>query len=322
MKKQANRRAFFVCGAIFLLYASVVGRLPERLSIVRVADGPSNATAAASMAVTGATQETTSIPEPISAAPVQPLGQPPVAQPAESLPEHAAQRTPVSVPQSKSEPPKVVETGGAPEPAIFISVPIVVHAIKTRLIDKDGLIFTKKEGYNIPSWKKPLEILRDKDEEGLKYISRNIGKRAILDFLKKEGITIKDGLTVEEIILGRGYTLEKTKLTSLFDSQVTEEYAGLFPYTFHGVGMFKGRDGFELKKARDETLAHHDKEEQEWLMPNLVDLPVKVALDKLVGRTAKVRIYGSGTVTEQVPKAFERLRGEQECVIYGRSYRP
>jgi hypothetical protein len=56
-------------------------------------------------------------------------------------------------------------------------------------------------------------------------------------------------------------------------------------------------------------------------MPNLVNLSMRDAIEKLALHTSKIKVYGSGSVVEQNPKAFERTRGETECVIYGRTAR-
>jgi hypothetical protein len=56
-------------------------------------------------------------------------------------------------------------------------------------------------------------------------------------------------------------------------------------------------------------------------MPNLANLPMKTALEKLALKTSRVKIYGSGVVMDQNPKAFEKVKGEAPCAIYGRSYK-
>ena len=56
-------------------------------------------------------------------------------------------------------------------------------------------------------------------------------------------------------------------------------------------------------------------------MPNLANLPMKAALEKLASKTSRIKIYGSGVVTDQNPKALEKVKGETQCAIYGRSYK-
>jgi hypothetical protein len=72
---------------------------------------------------------------------------------------------------------------------------------------------------------------------------------------------------------------------------------------------------------KTEPSSHYAKDEQEWLMPNLINLPSKLALEKLITHTSKIKIMGSGNIAEQYPRPFERIRGEAECVIYGRTYK-
>jgi hypothetical protein len=308
MNKRANRRAFFVCAAICLMYLSIITNLPERFGAARIAGYPGTAPQTLSFAV----QEDES-----DASRQQPRSP---AQPAATADKQEKMHV-------REVPAKTAVTGGSEnsaliEPGFLVSIPLVVFAIRERMVERDGLIFTKKDGYNNGTWKKPLEILKDKDAEGLKNIARAIGKKQILDFLKKEGITVSKELDEEDIILGKGFTMDKTRLLALYDSHVPEEYKGLFPFTMGGTGIYKGKEGFELKKGRDEQPVQQAKEEEGWLMPNLIELPLKTALSKVTVHSSKVRIYGSGTVTDQMPKPFERVQGEVACIIYGRTHKP
>ena len=61
-----------------------------------------------------------------------------------------------------------------------------------------------------------------------------------------------------------------------------------------------------------------EKEDEEWRMPNLAGLPIKLAIDNLAAHTARIKVHGSGVVVDQHPKPFERLKGNPECAIYGR----
>jgi hypothetical protein len=54
-------------------------------------------------------------------------------------------------------------------------------------------------------------------------------------------------------------------------------------------------------------------------MPNLANLPIRSAIEKLSTHTSHIKINGSGIVMNQFPRAFERLKGEPECVILGRT---
>ncbi|MCX5812758.1 MAG: hypothetical protein NT178_09475 [Proteobacteria bacterium] len=205
------------------------------------------------------------------------------------------------------------------EPALFMSLPLVCFAIKEGLIEKEGLIPAEKGSRSTVSWKKPIDILYDRDEEGLKNISKTIGLKNMMVFLKQEGIILKEGLSAEDIMLGRGYVLEKKKLLSLYNRVVSDKYNRLFPFIVNGTGVVGRNGNFELTAMRDKAKKQHTAEDEGWLMPNLVNLPIKIALDKLTIHTARIKIHGSGVVAEQSPKPFERTSGETECIIYGKS---
>jgi hypothetical protein len=59
---------------------------------------------------------------------------------------------------------------------------------------------------------------------------------------------------------------------------------------------------------------------EEWSMPDLLYLPMRAAVEKLSTHTGKIRVLGSGHVVEQNPRSFERVHGEAECVLYGRTF--
>lgn len=313
MNKRAKRRAFFVCSLICVIYMSMAARIPEKMRFGRVVDGP------------GPMMQNVDVPMPGSRFD---LSQPEQITKdgglkTKSEDEPTLQQTPVSDLSPAVPPPShLAHDGSSLEPSFLISVPIVCFAIKEGLIEKEGLIFIKKEGYNEANCKKPIDILKDRDEQGLRSISKIIGKKILLDLLKKEGITCKEELTAEDTMLGKGFVLEKKKLLSMYNAYVSEEYSGLFPFVHNGVGVAKERHGFELIDARAGAAVHQAKEDGEWLMPNLINLSMRAALEKLTAHTAKVRIHGSGDVVEQDPKPFERLHGEAECSIYGRTSKP
>jgi hypothetical protein len=68
------------------------------------------------------------------------------------------------------------------EPRTFISVPVTCYAIKEGWIDKESLIFQKRR----PEYSliKPLDILRQQDEDGIKQILKTIGKSRLTEFLE------------------------------------------------------------------------------------------------------------------------------------------
>jgi hypothetical protein len=160
--------------------------------------------------------------------------------------------------------------------------------------------------------------LYDRDEEGLRNISKTIDVKQVLFLLKREGITLEQGLTAEEVMLGKGYLVEKKKLLSLYNNSVPAEYDRLFPFVIEGTGIVRRGGLVEFIAMKDDMKRKSVKEVPDWQMPNLLNLPMRVALEKLAAHTTKVKIYGSGTVSEQFPRPLERTTGERECIIYGR----
>jgi hypothetical protein len=301
MTKGANRRAFFVCVALCLMYVSVALKLPDRLSMKRVAD--ERGASSTSMNLVGE-HMTPHRPErkDSQASGIRPVIMTKVAAPADQASYTAT------------------KGGERMEPSLFIAVPLVCAAIKEGILEKDGLIFVAKAGYNNAGCKTPIDILRDRDEQGLKQISRIIDKKQSLNLLKKEGIILREDLTREEIILGRGYAVDKGKLLSLYDRYCPQGYEQLFPFVINRLAIVKTRRGFELTRAQDGLKNQPVNGDPEWMVPNLANLPMRTAIEKLAVHTSKVTVFGSGSVREQYPRAFERIRGETECVIYGRTY--
>jgi hypothetical protein len=301
MNKKANRRAFFVCILVCLMYLSVAAKLPERVSFKRIFHDQRETPA--SMAIYGEKNRDRAMAE---------IGP-------EKVP-HEVVRTSQKVVQANlKDAPGPVPDEAHMEPLLFMSVPLVCLAIKTKLLEKDGLISAAKSSYNIATWKKPVDILNDRDQEGLRNISKTIDVKQMLFLLKGEGITIEKRLTAEEIVLGKGYFVEKKKLLSFFNNVVTAEYDRLFPFVVHGTGIVRRNGSFEFIAMKEDIKRQAVKEAPEWQMPNLMNLPMRVALERLTERTTKVRVYGSGIVSEQSPRPFERTTGETECVIYGRT---
>lgn len=312
MNKKANRRAFFVCLFIGLMYTSIALKLPEKMNIARVWSGHG----VMSSNVVGASpkkKSEISLPE-VSASIFK--NQSMESEPVKAI-AHQTETTQVPTTQRI-----VVTDDKSIEPNLFIALPLVVHAIKEGLIEKDGLIFLQKEGYNSSTCKKPIDILKDKDEQGLKVISRLIGKRQSLDFLKREGIVLNQDIDTERIITGVGYSIEKDKILSLYKKYLTNEFQDLFPFVIQGMAVIKTKKGFEFSQAKEIQRTDQEKmENPEWTMPNVTNLSVRVAVEKLSLYTSKIKVYGNGSVVEQSPKAFERTRGETECIIYGRTAR-
>jgi hypothetical protein len=209
----------------------------------------------------------------------------------------------------------------AVEPVFFMAIPMISSAIQEGFIEKEGLILIKRAHNTNADFKNLFEVLKDKDEEGLVSIAEIIGKKQLLHFLKKENIAIKDDLELGDIILGKGYTVEKKKLLALFDRYVTDEYKSLFPLVYNNMEISKNAKGFEIAENREHSKIKNSTTDVEWTMPDLSNLPMKAAVEKLALKTSRVKIYGSGVVTDQNPKAFEKVKGEAQCAIYGRSYK-
>ena len=279
MNKRANKKAFFICVLIGLMYVSVAMKLPDRFTMGRTSE-PRDA------APTGLS---VSIPKP----------------------------DPANVPA----PSNFQKTEPVIEPSYFVAVPIVCFAIREGLIEKEGLIFIKKEAQGSSYCKKPIDILKEKDEEGLKSMAKIIGKKQLISFFKKEGVALREELDPQDVILGKGYVIEKSIILSMYNRNVPKDYNSLFPYTIHTTEIRMANNSFEFRHVPDAVKAHPDSNYNAWVMPSLVNLPMKTALEKLAIHTSKIKIHGSGLVVEQQPKAFEKMKGETECVIHGRPYR-
>ncbi len=298
MNKATNRRALAVFLVICLLYISVAFRIPERLSMKRITVKSPGPAQGLSLKV-----------------PLEPSR-------AEARTDEIAERkeaTTADMPKaSVSASPAIAGKGSSlVEPGFFVSVPIVCHAIKEGWVERETLIFSRKDGQN-NIWLKPLDILRQQDESGVRHLVSIIGKNRVKEFLRREGVDIREDLSPEEMILGRGYAIEKRKLLSLYDRFVPDECGDLFPLVLSQGGVVRGRGGFQLVSSAEASRMRTDREDEEWRMPNLAGFPIKQAIDNLASHTAKIKVHGSGLVVDQYPKPFERLRHDSECVIYGR----
>jgi len=88
------------------------------------------------------------------------------------------------------------------------------------------------------------------------------------------------------------------------------------------MAIVKTSKGFEFSQAKEVYRTDQEKTESpEWTMPNVTNLSMRAAVEKLALYTSKIKVYGNGNVVEQSPRAFERTRGETECIIYGRTAR-
>lgn len=322
MNKATNRRALAVYLAICLLYVSVAFRVPEKLSMKRIAvrpDGPSHG-----MNMQGSHEPSRGQPRAEEATREKAASAPSaIASVAEAFPAPAAATAMTSpgVDRSKfsDKPSPVIVAGGGSrvEPRFFISIPIICYAIKEGWVDRDTLILSKQDGQN-GAWSKPLDILKQQDESGIKHLAAIIGKSRIKEFLRTEVVDIRDDLTPEDIMLGRGYAIEKKKLLSLYDRFVAEECNDLFPLALAQGGVVKTKRGFQFVSSTEAARMRTEEEDEEWRMPNLAGFPIKLAIDNLAKHTARIKVHGSGFVVDQFPKPFERQKGDSECAIYGR----
>jgi hypothetical protein len=323
MNKVTNRRALTVYLVICLLYASVAFRLPEKLSMKRIAEkpnGPSHGMNTRESTGSGnAEARAEEIIEKKAASPSPAIA--PVSE-GSHAPAATSIRTALSADAQSASgntfPPLTAVKGNSMvEPHLFISVPITCYAIKEGWLDREALIFSRKDGQNT-IWLKPLDILKQQDESGLKHLVTIIGKNRVKEFFKNEAVDIKGDLSPEDIMLGRGYVIEKKKLLSFYDRFVSDECNDLFPLVAAQAGVVKGKEGFRFVSSAEAARMHTEREGAEWRMPNLTGLPIKSAIDNLAVHTARIKVYGSGIVVDQHPKPFERLKGDTECAIYGR----
>ncbi|MDR2019115.1 MAG: hypothetical protein LBQ00_09720 [Syntrophobacterales bacterium] len=319
MNKKAKKRAFFVCTAIFVMYVMAGLGFTERMSMKRIAAGKKITPNSMAMVIPATRYGYERSTLKASAVPSAPV----VTEPAQGVPDQKEANVAILPKNPLQKPSAEVLEGslhseGTIEPSLFIAVPIVTYAIKEGWLDKDGLIFIKKDGYNGSSWKKPLDILKDKDQEGLRSVSKTIGKKQIYGFLGKEGIIHVQDDGIDDVILGKGYGVEKKMLLGLYDRHVPADYEKLFPFCVGGVSVVYGKSGFAFVKTAGVAKEQRDRESNEWLMPNLSNLTIKDAIEKLSAKTSKIKVYGGGNVTNQEPKPFQRVSGETECIIYGR----
>ena len=337
MNKTSKKRAFFVVLGMCVVYLSVGLQVTDLFSMRRVSPGHGEPLSPMNLYAGGLQKDESSftnrqdpgeeVPSPSEAEAV------PSPDKAEEAP---PTYSPVVSPQAghsrgheEPKPPKdrgntaqaaVSQDGLSLEPSLLIAVPVICLALKEGRIDKEGLIFVRKDAYNSGSWKKPFDILRDHDEEGVKALLHSIGNDFLPEILRKEGIQTRPSVSPEQLMTGKGYTVEKKKLLSLYHRHVAKDYDDLFPFMLSTVGVIKTREGFELVEAPRGAKPATRLDEEEWLMPNLVNLPLRLAVEKLAAHTSKIKVYGSGVVVEQSPRAFERLRGNCECSIQGRLY--
>jgi len=308
MNKGTNRRALAVYLVVCLLYVSVGFRIPEKLSMKRIGVKTGRSTHAQD--IQGSAERNLSA-DPTVEGIIEKVATPP---PAQAVTHQAGTR---AAPAVKAPLPTAMKNASGIEPHFLISIPVTCYAVREGWVDRDALIFSKKTGQN-SIWLKPLDILKQQDEDGLKSLVTLIGKNRLKEFFKKEAVDIKADLSPEDMMLGRGYTVEKKKLLSMYNRFVQEDCIDLFPVVLAQGGVIRNKEGFQFVTSTEAGRMRKDQEEEEWRMPNLSGLPIKVAIDRLVVHTAKIKVHGNGVVVDQSPKPFERLKGDSACAVYGR----
>lgn len=281
MNKPAIRKAFIVCILIGLTYAGIAFNVQDRFSMKRTS-GKLAAKAPRSLSVA------------------------------------APQPKPAPVPEKKA---LVADSSTALEPAFLIAVPIIAFAIRENLLEKDGMVVVQKNDEDSSSvyLKKPMDILKDRDKEGLKALSRIIGKKNIEVFLTKQGVKVPDKSLSVDTITGIGYSIDRKLLVSMYDQYVGDGFASLMPYASGGFEVSRKNNGYQISAVRNEKNPESAGVSSAFSMPDLTGLSMKAALDRISPK-AEVKIHGSGIVVDQFPKPKERVEKETRCVLYGRSY--
>lgn len=300
MNKKAKRKAFFICLTICLMYISLTVKITERFNMARLSQATNNI-------------KTSGIS--LSAQAEQTKKQ----QAIEIPPARDVKETGSAISVTKEvEPDKTLSfkrDDDHIEPGFFMSIPIVCYLIKNRIIEQDVLVPSSGN-----TWKKPLKILEDRDIEGLKNLSRLVNRKEISDFLKKEGIEHKDDISTEDLITGRGYLVDKVRLRQIYGVYVGDGYDAILPIALNNMMIKKTSKGFEFLLTRQPVFdnRNENKAEKEWTMPSLINLPMRVALERLNVNTSRIKIVGMGSVYDQSPKPHETVKGESECILYGR----
>ena len=238
MNKKSKKRAFFVFAIMCLFYVFVTFRFPERMSMTRTSDdqaAPSRGSmvmmpgietndrnalsserAQSSSAVSRASAETDDRNSPPPQRALSPTAVPTaLAETGRKAQGLGPSGFPVPAKDARS-----ADAGDQGiEPSLLMAIPVVCDSIQEGWIDKETLIFGRKDAYNKGVWKKPIEILRDHDEEGVRGIVTTLGQKRVVEFMRKEGLAPASGLGPEELILGKGYRVDAERLTfSFFDT--------------------------------------------------------------------------------------------------------
>ncbi|HEX2965722.1 MAG TPA: PASTA domain-containing protein [Syntrophorhabdaceae bacterium] len=206
---------------------------------------------------------------------------------------------------------------GIIEPGFLIAVPFVGSLIEDGILERDGLLRIRRTDGST-DFKKPVDILRDRDLNGLTSIAEITGKKQITRILASQGIVPGDDLTLNDIITGKGYKLNIGQLKELYVKYVGEQYAELFPLRCSNIEIKKKNGSYELAEVSGTRNTENATADVEWNMPDLSNLAMRTALEQISAKTSKVKVHGVGYVVDQEPKPGERLKGEVQCSLYGR----
>ena len=206
------------------------------------------------------------------------------------------------------------------EPGFLVAVPLITKLVDEDLIEKEGLLFIRRSDGSM-DFKKPVEVLKDKDENGMVSIAEIVGRRHIMRILKSGGIIVGDDLGLGDIILGRGYVVRKNALIALYSRNVSDRYTELFPFSHNDFEVRKNGGLFEIAEHSSTSKTKNAPADTEWTMPDLSNLTMRSALQQISGKTSKIKLFGAGYVMDQNPKPYEKLKGEVPCSLYGRPER-
>lgn len=280
MNKQAIRKAFFVCASIGLVYAALAFNVQDRFSMKR-------------------TYETSM--------------------------KKAPRSLNVAAPGPQKEPlrqePVIAGSGPSFEPSLLIAIPIIAHSIREGIIEKDDMVVVKGTGDPQQVYlKKPLDILKDRDRDGLRTLSRIIGRKNMEAFLVREGVKLPDRSLSFDTLAGTGYSVDVKTLAALYNRHVDAGFDPLLPFASGGLEVSRKNGGFVIGKVREEKRVETDRDGAAWTMPDLTGLSMKAALDRISTKRQAILVYGSGIVTDQYPRAQEKVEKDTRCILYGRTY--
>lgn len=297
MNKQAIRKAFIVCATIGIVYAGIALNVQDRFSMHR-------------------THAEKKGPQGLNLIPLK-------TEEKITSPALGDRKDVLPGPDKTKERTVPVITGDAMsvEPSFLIAIPIVAYSIREEFIEKDGMIFvTKADDPASVYLKKPLDILKDKDTQGLKTLARMIGKKNIDSFLRKEGVKLPDKSLAIDTIAGIGYSIDKNLLLNLYRKYVGEGFDPLLPYAAAGFEISKKNGSFQLTTIKSNKFSQAAPKSSPFAMPDLAGLSMKKALDTIAPKVGSVKIHGSGTIIDQFPKPNEKVGKDTLCILYGRTY--